>query len=317
MGENPNQKDEKNSNPMDDTSEKLGQFLRKKRTSLKIDISELCRESKINVDYIRAIETDQFDELPGDAYIRAYLKTLAKRYNVDTHKILEWYSRETGQEQKSSDDKRSMLDLKTSSPSEQNKSKSKPVIFVIILIVIAAIGIFNMTKKHRARSNSSEPVKPVVTQEDAPLSSTEIVPSSSNSEKAGSPLESSVNPKVDTAKSAPIIVEQPKKADKIQPIETHVPKATPTPVYTTISFTCSKDSSWAAVRSTGNKTWAKKIRPGRVQSIRRLDTVYVEIGEISSLEMKLNGAVVPLARRMFKSIDGHQQIAIYNGKVID
>ena len=97
MSETPNQ------TPSDNpTSESLtlGVYLKRAREAKGIQLSDLARENRMSDDYLIAIEDGNYSLLPGDTYVRAYLKSIARRLEIEESKVLNWYLKETKQEKK-------------------------------------------------------------------------------------------------------------------------------------------------------------------------------------------------------------------------
>lgn len=72
----------------------VGQVLRAKRAKLDMTLNEAENLTKIQKTYIVALEQDNYDALPGDFYIKAYIKQYADRLDLDSDKIISAY--ETG-----------------------------------------------------------------------------------------------------------------------------------------------------------------------------------------------------------------------------
>ena len=72
----------------------VGQVLRAKRAKLDMTLNEAENLTKIQKTYIVALEQDNYDALPGDFYIRAYIKQYAERLDLDSDKMISAY--ETG-----------------------------------------------------------------------------------------------------------------------------------------------------------------------------------------------------------------------------
>ncbi|MCJ1976820.1 helix-turn-helix domain-containing protein [Lactococcus paracarnosus] len=72
----------------------VGQVLRAKRAKLDMTLNEAEKLTEIQKTYIVALEQDNYDALPGDFYIKAYIKQYAERLDLDADKIISAY--ETG-----------------------------------------------------------------------------------------------------------------------------------------------------------------------------------------------------------------------------
>jgi cytoskeletal protein RodZ len=60
---------------MNDT---LGSFLRHRREQRGVSVAELSRVTRIPHASLEAIESDRFDELPGEVFVRGFLKAYAQ-----------------------------------------------------------------------------------------------------------------------------------------------------------------------------------------------------------------------------------------------
>src|SRR5947199_8918027 len=61
----------------------IGQTLRESRMRARIDISELEAETKIRAKYLRALENEEWDLLPGPTYVKSFLREYADALGLD------------------------------------------------------------------------------------------------------------------------------------------------------------------------------------------------------------------------------------------
>ena len=61
----------------------VGQVLRDQRAKLDMTLNEAEDLTQIQKMYIVALEHDDYDALPGDFYVKAYLKQYAERLDLD------------------------------------------------------------------------------------------------------------------------------------------------------------------------------------------------------------------------------------------
>ena len=71
----------------------LGATLREARKRRKVDISEVEQATKIRARFLRAIENEEWDALPGSAYARSFIKTYADFLGLDGARLAEEYER--------------------------------------------------------------------------------------------------------------------------------------------------------------------------------------------------------------------------------
>jgi cytoskeleton protein RodZ len=69
----------------------IGATLREARMRARIDISEIETETKIRAKYLRALENEEWDLLPGSTYVKSFLKTYAEALGLDARLLVEEY----------------------------------------------------------------------------------------------------------------------------------------------------------------------------------------------------------------------------------
>lgn len=69
----------------------VGQMLREARESLGLSLRDIATDTRVRLAYLEAIEDGRFHDLPGRTYIPAFLRTYAKRVNLDAERVLETY----------------------------------------------------------------------------------------------------------------------------------------------------------------------------------------------------------------------------------
>src|SRR6476646_5004352 len=71
----------------------VGAVLREARNRRKIDLSEVEATTRIRVRYLRAIENEEWDVLPGDVYTRGFIRTYASYLGLDGERLADDYRR--------------------------------------------------------------------------------------------------------------------------------------------------------------------------------------------------------------------------------
>ena len=71
---------------MDDS---VGNKLREARARRKLSLAEVEEATKIRGRYLRAIENDEWDQLPGDTYARAFIRTYGRLLGLDGERLAE------------------------------------------------------------------------------------------------------------------------------------------------------------------------------------------------------------------------------------
>jgi hypothetical protein len=76
--------------------EAVGRTLRETRTRRKIDLADVEAATKIRGRYLRAIENEEWDLLPGDTYARAFIRAYADHLGLDGERLAEEQRRDRG-----------------------------------------------------------------------------------------------------------------------------------------------------------------------------------------------------------------------------
>jgi helix-turn-helix protein/uncharacterized protein DUF4115 len=71
----------------------IGTTLREARIRARIDISEVEARTKIRAKYLRAIENEEWDLLPGPVYVKSFLRTYGDFLGVDSRQLVDEYKR--------------------------------------------------------------------------------------------------------------------------------------------------------------------------------------------------------------------------------
>src|SRR5947209_13879289 len=71
----------------------IGATLREARMRAKIDINEVETRTKIRAKYLRAIENEEWGLLPGDVYVKSFLRTYGDYLGLDSRQLIDDYKR--------------------------------------------------------------------------------------------------------------------------------------------------------------------------------------------------------------------------------
>jgi Helix-turn-helix domain/RodZ C-terminal domain len=71
----------------------IGTTLREARMRARIDIGEVETATKIRAKYLRAIENEEWDLLPGPVYVKSFLRTYGDYLGLDSRMLVDEYKR--------------------------------------------------------------------------------------------------------------------------------------------------------------------------------------------------------------------------------
>ena len=69
----------------------IGSLLRETRMRERIDITTVESATKIRAKYLRALENEEWDQLPGPTFVRTFLRTYADYLGLDSKMLVEDY----------------------------------------------------------------------------------------------------------------------------------------------------------------------------------------------------------------------------------
>ncbi|EUN33905.1 Transcriptional regulator in cluster with unspecified monosaccharide ABC transport system [Lactococcus cremoris] len=131
------------------TIKTIGQVLKEKRTSLGLGLSEAEQLTQVQKLYIVALETDDYKALPGDFYIKAYLKQYAEKLGLNADRIIQAYDEGKGI---TVEDKEDILEtyhfVKPSERVEPEEEEPKtwrhyvPIISLSAAALLIVVGVF-------------------------------------------------------------------------------------------------------------------------------------------------------------------------------
>lgn len=73
-------------------TETIGSFLKRHRELHHMSLAEVSRVTRIPVSTLESIESDHFDDLPGEVFVRGFLKSYAQAVKVVPAEILARYT---------------------------------------------------------------------------------------------------------------------------------------------------------------------------------------------------------------------------------
>jgi len=71
----------------------IGSTLREARMRARIDMNEVEARTKIRAKYLRAIENEEWDLLPGPVYVKSFLRTYGDYLGLDSRLLVDEYKR--------------------------------------------------------------------------------------------------------------------------------------------------------------------------------------------------------------------------------
>jgi transcriptional regulator with XRE-family HTH domain len=135
----------------------IGTTLREARMRARIDISEIEAETKIRAKYLRALENEEWDLLPGPTYVKSFLRTYADALGLDGKLLIEEY--------KLRHERLSDVELQPIAPPGQRERRRRPraalsrgwLVGVVVLVLLAGLWVIGNRNQGDGGGPSSTP----------------------------------------------------------------------------------------------------------------------------------------------------------------
>src|SRR3954468_22874616 len=112
----------------------IGDQLRDTRMRNRIDIADVEAATKIRAKYLRALENEEWDLLPGPTFVKTFLRTYAEYLGLDARNLVEEYKQRY--------ERPRTQDLKPLGPpvvARRRRRTPRPVLTPWLLIVVGAV----------------------------------------------------------------------------------------------------------------------------------------------------------------------------------
>lgn len=130
-------------------------LLREGRLAMELELDAACLATRIPAEQIKALEEGRYADLPGPAYARAFARTLAQAYNIDSELVVAAVRRDLGEKPDDSAAKRAAVPAATTRirttpvPPETpgaGKGKSKGPLLLVGVLGAALVALIGLTR---------------------------------------------------------------------------------------------------------------------------------------------------------------------------
>jgi len=168
----------------------IGTTLREARMRARIDISEIESETKIRAKYLRALENEEWDLLPGPTYVKSFLRTYADALGLDGKLLIEEY--------KLRHERLSDVELQPIAPPGQRERRRRPRAalsrgWLVGLVVLALLaGLWVIGNRNQGGDDQGSTPPPAST----PTTTTSTNSKASSAKKKAAKKKAKAKPKV-------------------------------------------------------------------------------------------------------------------------
>ena len=135
----------------------IGQTLRETRMRARIDITEVEARTKIRAKYLRAIENEEWDLLPGPVYIKSFLRTYGDYLGLDSRSLVDEFKRRY---EWPSDHEQRPIAVRTRERERRPRGPLVPPWAAIGLVLIGVVVALYFVGKHATSNKTLTPSAP-------------------------------------------------------------------------------------------------------------------------------------------------------------
>ncbi len=266
----------------------FGERLRRERELRNISLDEIAATTKVGTRLLRALEDEQFDQLPGGIFNKGYVRAYAKYVGIDEEQAVADYLHAADE---ATPDVHGNAEQNVSSryagePSDEVNRSIFPVVpvFIVLVLIAASIGGWRLYRQHQLDRQSQS-------------TSAQMNASAPDNSSANNP-----NTSVPVGASAPIpqtVFGRNVSPQQITPASTPGTAATPS---TDSSGAAAEfeltvrptDRAWVSIKSDDKFVVRGIIKPPDVKTIRATGQIVFWTGNVGAVEVSFNGKNVPL-----------------------
>ena len=114
----------------------IGDTLREAREKMGLSMEDVEESTKIRRKYIQALEDNKFEIIPGDVYVRGFLRSYARFLNVDGEKLVQEYNEMNDYQMENNDPPQETV---VSIPKKTGKRNGKYLAAVAVVVLAGFI----------------------------------------------------------------------------------------------------------------------------------------------------------------------------------
>jgi cytoskeletal protein RodZ len=134
-------------------AETIGELLRLAREERGVPLREVSDQTRISIHYLEAIESNDYNRLPGGIFNRSFVKAYARYVGYDEKKAVEGYTRYMREQGDSGEDVASTpYHSKVYTDTPATRSPLLTVVLTIVILALLTAGALALLKWYQRRS---------------------------------------------------------------------------------------------------------------------------------------------------------------------
>ena len=266
----------------------FGAQLKQEREKQGLTLEQISLSTKIGTRMLRALEEEQFDQLPGGIFNKGFIRAYARCLHMDEEQAIVEYMAATGTSPLANNseeqDQPPVLEL----PGEKERAASDlPWGIFAVVLLLAAIGFAAWGFSSRESQKSSDAASPAA---NLPSVSTAANTEPSPAQKPSDPVDSSAKP-VAAARSA--VAGEPTATQAV--MASPPPAAQPAvPARGNLLVVIkAREDSWLSISVDGEIVTKALLAAPAQKSVRAEKEIVIKAGNIGALDFEFNGQKLP------------------------
>ena len=148
----------------------LGRFLQEARAAKEIDLRDAAQQTRISVQYLKALEEEDFGKLPGEVFVKGFLKNYGRFLNLDEADLLKRYAELKPQPQPqpqpaTPSSGTARVEKTVQQPAERSAKKETPIepfVWGSIIIVALLVFLFTSLPSSKHQKQAEQPPAPAL-----------------------------------------------------------------------------------------------------------------------------------------------------------
>ncbi|MGB7556497.1 MAG: RodZ domain-containing protein [Candidatus Korobacteraceae bacterium] len=266
----------------------FGERLRRERELRNISLDEIAATTKVGTRLLRALEDEQFDQLPGGIFNKGYVRAYAKYVGIDEEQAVADYLQAADE---ATPDVHGNAEQNVSiryagEQLDDVRRSTFPVVpvFIVLVLIAGIIGgwrIYRERRIDRQPQSESTPTSAAVPNNSGVISPNTSIPANTSAPIPQTVSGKNVSPQQITPASAPGTAAS-QSADSSNPASSFELTVRPT------------DRAWVSIKSDDKFVVRGIIKPPDVKTIRATGQIVFWTGNVGAVEVSFNGKNVPL-----------------------
>ncbi|WP_137597537.1 helix-turn-helix domain-containing protein [Paucilactobacillus kaifaensis] len=268
----------------ENASIEVGKKLHDARVAKGMTLDDLQQATKIQKRYLIAIEDEKFDELPGDFYVRAFVKQYADTVGLDGNDLLLEFNDQLPETKTGEYSKH--IEQAVETRTGQHKAVDQidrirqylptVIVVVVIIVVLGAIWLTAIHSDHRSSQSNIDSSSVSVSGESSKKKSSDTSKKNSSSSSSTTSAKIKLSSVTRTSSAATFKVENAKSQKYTLAI-------------------APSERAWVAVTGDGTSLFSQTMTANSKQSVKigkSVARVVLTLGNAGSTTIKLNGKTV-------------------------